>query len=365
MSRGATIAKSFYGTLPDGGAVDAFTLQNSRGMTVKILTYGGIISEIDVPDRTGKAENVVLGYRNLAGYVAQQGTYFGAIIGRYGNRIARGRFALDGKQYALAINDAPNSLHGGLKGFDKVVWTVASASASGGSAILALEHASPDGDQGYPGALSLQVTYTLEDDNALHIAYQARTDKATVLNLTNHTYFNLAGEASGDVMGQELTIDANRYTPIDPTLIPTGELAPVAGTPFDFRKPKAIGLQLRDDDPQLLIAHGYDHNWVLDRNADAPASLAVRGTDPASGRVVDILTTEPGVQVYTANFLVGVEVGTGGKIYRQTDGWAAETQHFPDSPNHPAFPTTELQAGQTFSSETIFRFSVAGGRYGP
>ncbi len=362
MSKAATIAKASYGTLADGSAVEVYTLQNGHGMTVKILTYGGIINEIDVPDRSGKAANVVLGYRNLDGYVKEAGTYFGAIIGRYGNRIAKGHFTLDGKQYTLAINNDPNALHGGLKGFDKAVWTAASASATGGPAVLRLTHVSPDGDQGYPGTLKLQVTYTLGDDNALGIAYQATTDKDTVLNLTNHTYFNLAGEASGDVMNQELTILADRYTPVDATLIPTGELAPVAGTPFDFRKPKAIGLQLRDDNAQLLIAHGYDHNWVLGHSAGAAPSLAVRGYDPASGRTVEILTTEPGVQVYTGNFLVGAEAGTSGKIYRQTDGWTAETQHYPDSPNHPAFPTTELRPGQTFNSQTIFRFSAGAHR---
>ena len=358
----ATIAKATYGALPDGTAVDAYTLRNSRGMTAQILTYGGIISAIEVPDRSGEMANVVLGYRDLNGYVAQRDTYFGAIIGRYGNRIAKGRFTLGAKTVTLAVNNGPNALHGGLVGFDKVVWQAVMAAGNGGPAVLRLAHVSRDGDQGYPGTLSLHVTYTLADDNALHIGYRAETDKDTVVNLTNHTYFNLAGEASGDVMEQQLTIDADRYTPVDPTLIPTGELAPVAGTPFDFRKPKAIGLQLCDDDAQLLIAHGYDHNWVLNRSAGDPATLAVRGYDPGSGRTVEVLTTEPGVQVYTGNFLTGAEVGTSGKIYRQTDGWTAETQHFPDSPNHTSFPTTELHAGQTYSSETTFRFSTGAGR---
>ena len=221
---------------------------------------------------------------------------------------------------------------------------------------MQLRYESPDGDQGYPGALSTRVTYCVGNDDALHIAYEASSDRDTVLNLTNHTYFNLAGEASGDVTKQQLTIDADRYMPVDATFIPTGELAPVAGTPFDFRTPKAIGTQLRDSDPQLRIARGYDHNWVLNRSAGTPASLAVRGFDPSSGRAVDVLTTEPGVQVYTGNFLDGAEAGTSGSSYRQTDGWTAETQHFPDSPNQPAFPTTTLLAGETFRSETIFRF---------
>ena len=353
----ATISAAPYGTLPDGTPVDAYALRNARGMTVKILTYGGIINEIHVPDRSGKMANVVLGYPDLSGYRNEQDTYFGAVIGRYANRIAKGRFSLGGKTFSLTVNNGPNALHGGLAGFDKAVWR-ATASAGSGPAVLRLKHVSSDGDQGYPGTLSLQVTYRLNDDDALHIAYDAESDKDTVINLTNHTYFNLAGEASGDVTNQMLTIDADRYTPVDPTLIPTGELAPVDGTPFDFRKSRAIGSQLRDGDPQLLIAHGYDHNWVLNRAAGAPPSVAVRGVDPASGRTVEILTTEPGVQVYTGNFLAGTEVGTSGKIYRQTDGWTAETQHFPDSPNHPAFPTTELKAGQTYGSETIFRFST-------
>ncbi len=355
----ATIDKSSFGTLATGEPVEMFTLGSGHGMTVEILNYGGIIHRIVVPDRAGKPANVVLGYANVKGYEAEAGTYFGAIIGRYGNRIAKGRFTLDGKTYTLAINNPPNSLHGGLKGFDKVIWAAKGSATSNGPAVLELTHVSPDGDQGFPGALTVTVTYTLGADNALHIAYHATTDADTILNLTNHTYFNLAGEASGDVMAQELTIDADGYTPVDANSIPNAGVVSVAGTPFDFRKAKPIGRDLRQANEQLLITHGYDHNWVLNRKMGAPLSLAVHGFDPASGRFVDILTDQPGVQVYTGNYLVGGEVGTGGAIYRQTDGWTAETQRFPDSPNQPNFPTTELKAGQAFDSETIFKFGTS------
>ncbi len=356
-SQAATIQKSSFGITAGGVAVDMYTLRSAHGMTVKILSYGGIIHEIDVPDRSGAMADVVLGYKNLAGYEKEAGTYFGALIGRFGNRIANGRFTLDGRAYQLAVNNPPNALHGGIRGFDKLVWNATSSDA-GGVAKLALTLVSPSGDQGYPGRLAVAVTYSLGDDNALHIAYRATTDADTILNLTNHTYFNLAGESSGDVMRQVLTIPATGYTPVDATSIPNAGVQPVAGTPFDFRTPTAIGARIRDDNEQLLITHGYDHNWVLDRKMGSPPSLAVHGYDPASGRTVDVITDQPGVQVYSGNYLVGAEVGKGGKIYRQTDGWTAETQHFPDSPNQPAFPTTELKPGQTFESQTIFKFGV-------
>ena len=292
----------------------------------------------------------------MRGYISGESTYFGSLIGRFANRIAHGRFALDGREYALAVNNGPNALHGGRIGFNRAVWDATVRTEATGPA-LALRHVSPDGDEGYPGTLTVDVTYTL-DDRSLQIAYAATTDRHTIVNLTNHTYFNLAGETSGDVLQQELTIAAARYTPVDATSIPTGEHAPVAGTPFDFRRPKAIGRDLRDDDEQLVFTHGYDHNWVLDRTAGDPPSLAVRGYDPVSGRCVEVLTTEPGVHVYTGNYLDGTNVGSGGKIYRQSAGWTAETQHFPDSPNRPNFPSTELRPGESFRSETVFRFSA-------
>jgi aldose 1-epimerase len=351
------IERAHYARLSDGRAVEQYTLASASGLRVKIITYGGTITAIDAPDRAGRAANVVLGYPDIGGYLSEKSTYFGALIGRFANRIAGGRFTLRGRDYSLAVNDGPNSLHGGRRGFDKAVWAAHASGEPDGHATLSLTHVSPDGDEGYPGTLAVRVTYVLEED-ALRIAYRAETDRDTVLNLTNHTYFNLAGEASGDALAQELTIDADAYTPVDATMIPTGEIAPVAGTAFDFRKPRPLGLHVRDDDPQLLLAQGYDHNWVLNRNAGDPPSLAVRGYDPASGRSVDVLTTEPGVQVYSGNFLAGTQTGSGGKIYRQGAGWTAETQHFPNSPNISRFPTTELRAGQIFNSETVFRFSA-------
>lgn len=355
MSSAGTIERTHYATLPDGRAVDEYTLHGS-GVRVKIITYGGTITAIEAPDRGGTAANVVLGYSDLRGFLSENPTYFGSLIGRFANRIARGRFTLDGRKYTLAVNNGPNALHGGRAGFDRALWQATARTEATGAA-LALRHVSPDGDEGYPGALTIDVTYTLEG-RSLHIAYAATTDRPTIVNFTNHTYFNLAGEASGDVLQQELTIPAARYTPIDATSIPTGEHAPVAGTPFDFRTPKAIGRDLRDADDQLIFTRGYDHNWVLDRAAGDPPSLAVRGHDPLSGRRVEVLTTEPGVHVYTGNYLDGTLVGAGGKIYRQSAGWTAETQHFPDSPNRPSFPSTVLRPGETYRSETVFRFSL-------
>ncbi len=355
---GARLERAPYGSLSDGTPVDCFTLRNERGVAVRILTYGATIAGIDAPDRSGTLANVVLGYRDLAGYVGQHNTYFGATVGRYANRIARGRLRVGGREYALAVNNGPNALHGGTKGFDKAVWRATGQSIENDRALLELAHVSPDGDEGYPGTLEVRVAFSLGDDGALQIGYTARTDRDTVLNLTNHTYFNLAGEASGDALGQELTIDAEHYTPVDATSIPTGELASVAGTPFDFRSPRAIGERLREGHEQLLFARGYDHNWVLGAGTGNALRRAVRGYDAASGRSVDVLTTEPGVQVYSGNYLDGSEIGTGGTIYRQSAGWTAETQHFPDSPNQPHFPSTLLAAGDTFRSTTVFRFST-------
>jgi aldose 1-epimerase len=351
-----TVSKAPYGTLGDGTAIDEYTLANKQGVTVKIITYGGIVTEINTPDRKGTFANVALGFDNLADYVAKS-PYFGAIIGRYANRIANGTFSLGGVAYTLAKNNGPNSLHGGIKGFDKKVWQA--TIVPGG---IKLSYTSPNGEEGYPGTLKVDVTYTLTNKNQLRMDYHATTDKATVINLTNHTYFNLAGEGSGDVFDQVLWLKAHNYTPVDATLIPTGEIAPVAGTPFDFTKPTPIGLRIREDHPQIVIGQGYDHNFVIDRPAgDTSLILISKAVDPASGRELKTWTTEPGVQLYTGNFLDGTLVGPSHRTYRQGDAFTLETQHYPDSPNHPAFPTTTLNPSQTFTSTTIYAFGVSGG----
>jgi aldose 1-epimerase len=353
-----SIERSTFGVLPNGSTVAQYTLRNGHGMIVKINTFGATIAAIDVPDRHGSSADVVLGYRDLAGY-EHNTPYFGATVGRYANRIARGRFTLDRTTYHLAINNGVNALHGGLVGFDKVIWHVAGTSTTSSAAVLGLSYVSPDMDQGYPGQLTVHVTFTLDNDDALRIDYAATTGKPTVLNLTNHTYFNLAGEGSGSIAAQELTINARSFTPVDSTLIPTGEIRSVAKTPLDFRKPTTIGARLRSSDEQMVFAHGYDFNWVLDRRPGDPPTLAARVYDPASGRVLEVLTTQPGLQFYSGNFLDGSIVGTSGRIYRQSDGFTLETQHFPDSPNHPQFPSTVLRPGERFHSITIFRFSTA------
>jgi aldose 1-epimerase len=348
-----------YGTLADGTAIDQYTLSNERGMTVKIITYGGIVTEIDTPDSHGKVANVALGFDNLGDYVAKS-PYFGAIIGRYANRIAKGMFTLDGTTYTLAVNNGVNALHGGIKGFDKQVWQASIVPPKHDSAGLQLSYTSPNGEEGYPGKLKVDVTYTLTNKNELRIDYHASTDKATVINLTNHTYFNLAGEGSGDVFDQVLWLKAHNYTPVDSTLIPTGVIAPVAGTPFDFTTPTAIGARIRDADPQIVIAQGYDHNFVIDRPAgDSSLILIAKAVDPASGRVLKTYTTEPGVQLYTGNFLDGTLVGPSHHTYRQGDAFTLETQHYPNSPNQPNFPSTLLRPGKTFSSTTVYAFGVS------
>ena len=351
----ATVTRTPFGTTPAGDSVDLFTLTNPHGMVVRVMTYGGIITSIQVPDRNGHFDDVVLGYDSLAGYL-RSSPYFGAIVGRYGNRIAHGRFVLDGETYRLDTNNGPNALHGGIRGFDKVNWHAEPVHVDSTVGVL-LTHTSPDGDQGYPGTVQARVSYALTPANELIISYHATSDKATPINLTQHSYFNLAGAGKGDILGHVMMINADRYTPVDSTLIPTGELAPVAGTPFDFRTPTAIGARIEQPDPQLKNGGGYDHNFVLNRG-DEGLSLAARVVEPTSGRVLTVATTQPGVQFYTGNFLDGTITGKGGLVYRRRYGFCLETQHFPDSPNHPNFPSTILRPGGVYQTQTTFTFSV-------
>jgi aldose 1-epimerase len=348
-----TVTRAAFGSLPDGTAVESFTFTNASGASVTAVNYGGIITSVRVPDRNGRLADVVLGYDALDGYLGDN-SHYGAIVGRYGNRIGGARFALDGRTYELAANNGPNSLHGDLKGFDKAVWTAEPFERAGMAGVI-LTHTSPDGDEGFPGTLSVSMTYTFNDKNELAIDYEATTDKATVVNLTNHSYFNLGGDGSGDVLGHRLTIEADRYTPIDENMIPTGQLASVANTPLDFRTATAIGDRIAD--PGLKPATGYDHNYVINR-ADASAVLAARVDDPQSGRLLEVFTTEPGVQLYTANHLDGSKVARAGHVYGRYGAFCLETQHYPDSPNKPSFPTTTLRPGETFKSRTVYAFGV-------
>ncbi|MGW8376311.1 aldose epimerase family protein [Streptomyces sp. ODS28] len=347
--------REHFGTLSDGTAVHRWTLANG-GTRLGVISFGGAIQTLEVPDRYGRAANISLGFGDLDSYVADP-SHFGALIGRYGNRIAKGRFTLDGTAYQLPLNDGPNSLHGGDKGFDRRVWEV-EPFADGHDMGLRLRHVSADGEMGYPGRLDVRVGYTLTPAGDLRIHYRATTSRPTVVNLTNHTYFNLAGEGSGDVYGHVLQLAASRYTPVDKTLIPTGELARVAGTPFDFRRAKAIGRDIRVPHRQMLYGKGVDHNFVLDKGVSRRPEHFVTVTEPESGRVMRMATTEPGVQFYTGNVLDGTAAGTSGRTYRQGDGFCLETQHFPDSPNQPAFPSTVLRPGQTYRSATVLSFGT-------
>ncbi len=350
--------KSSFGKTPDGQQVDLYVLTNKNGLEAAITTYGGAIVSLKVPDRNGKLGDIVLGYDSVDGYVSDK-SYFGAIIGRYGNRIGHAKSSLDGKTYTLAKNNGENNLHGGVKGFDKALWSAKEIPAEGGQA-LELTYLSKDGEEGFPGNLQVRVIYTLTDSNELKIEYFAATDKKTIVNLTNHSYFNLVGVSlgSGDILGHVLMIEADKFTPVDSGLIPTGELGDVQGTPFDFRKPTAIGARIDADDEQITLGHGYDHNFVLRRKAGAPISLAARVVEPTSGRVMEVWTTEPGVQLYTGNFLDGTTHGKGGVSYAKRAAFCLETQHFPNSPNQPNFPSVVLNPGGRYHTTTIYKFSI-------
>lgn len=347
-----TITKRPYGTTQDGKAVDEYTLTNANGVEAKILNYGGIIASLRAPDRNGIFANVALGCSTLADYETKS-PHFGALIGRFGNRIGKATFTLDGAKYTVPANNGPNGLHGGLKGFDKRVWA---AKEAGGA--LELTYVSADGEEGYPGTLSVTVVYTLTDDNSLRIDYSATTDKTTVVNLTNHSYFNLAGNGAGAIYDHILQLNADHYTPTDSTLIPTGEIAPVAGTPFDFRAAKRMGAGIRSNHEQIVFGRGYDHNLVLNHETEGALDLAARVYEPTSGRIMLVWTTEPGVQFYTGNFLDSSVVGSSGGMYRQGDGFCLETQHYPDSPNKPDFPSTTLKPGATYQTTTIYQFTT-------
>lgn len=349
-----TVSRASFGVTPDGESVDVFTLANASGVEVRAITYGGIIVSLRVPDRDGRLGDIVLGFDDLDGYV-EGSPYFGAIVGRYANRIANGQFTLAGETYQLATNNGPNHLHGGERGFDKIVWHAEMLESDSGVAVI-FTHTSPDGDEGYPGNLSIRVSYTLTPSNELAVDYLATTDHATPINLSQHTYFNLAGDGRRDVLEHVLTINAAHFTPVDATLIPTGVIAPVAGTPFDFTTPTAIGARIDLEDEQLENGGGYDHNFVLDRDG-AGLAHAARVEEPTTGRVLDVYTTEPGLQFYSGNFLDGSITGKSGWVYRHRYGFCLETQHFPDSPNQPAFPSTILHPGEEYRSRTVFVFS--------
>jgi len=353
-SSGCKISKAPFGKTLNGKRVDIYTLCNTNGVEARICNYGGILVSMKVPDRAGHIGDVVLGYDNLDGYLTNS-PYFGAMVGRYGNRIAKGKFTLDDVNYTLAVNNGPNALHGGLKGFDKKVWRAKVVGSDAGPA-LELTYRSKDGEEGYPGTLDVKAVYTLMPDNGLRLEYTATTDKDTVLNLTQHSYFNLAGQ--GDVLEHKVFINADKFTPVDETLIPTGELRSVEGTPFDFRQPTAIGARIKQDDRQLKIGNGYDHNFVLSHPMGRLDVIA-QVSEPTTGRVLEVLSTEPGLQFYTGNFLDGTITGKGGQVYNFRNGFCMEPQHFPNSPNQSDFPPVVLRPGQVYHNTIIFRFSTS------
>jgi aldose 1-epimerase len=348
-----TISQAPFGKTADGTPVEIYTLRNYNGMEARIMTYGGIVVSLKVPDKKGNFGDVVLGYDNFDDYL-KNNPFFGALVGRYGNRIAGGKFTLDGKEYTLALNNAPNNLHGGPIGFDKRVWKATTLLTADGP-VLQLTYLSKDGEEGFPGNLKVTATYILTDDNGLRLDYTATTDKATLCNLTQHSYFNLAGK--GDVLNHLVFINAEKFTPVDNTLIPTGELKPVASTPFDFRTATAVGARINADDEQIKFGSGYDHNWVVNKPL-GKLGLVARVTEPTTGRAMEVWSTEPGVQFYTGNFLDGSITGKGGWVYQKRNGLCFEPQHYPDSPNHPQFPSAELKPGQTYQNTIIYKFSV-------
>jgi len=350
----APVRKEPFGTLPDGQAVDRYTLTNKNGVEMQVINYGGIITSLRVPDKNGVVEDVVLGYDSLSGYLKTT-PYFGAIVGRYGNRIANGKFKLDGKTYTLAQNNNGQSLHGGIKGFDKVYWSIEEATSADGPSVK-LKYTSKDMEEGYPGNLAVEVVYTLTNDNALKIDYTATTDKKTVLNLTQHSYFNLTGNGKRDILEHVVTLAADKFVPVGKTLIPTGKLMDVANTPFDFRTPTAVGARIDSKDQQLVMGGGYDHCWVLTGTDSTKAAATVY--EPTSGRVVDVYTTEPGIQFYSGNFLDGTITGKGGVVYTKRFGLCLETEHFPDSPNQSSFPSVVLNPGETYKTQTVYKFST-------
>jgi aldose 1-epimerase len=348
--------KESFGKTPDGKPVDVYILTNSHGLEARVMNFGAIILSLRVPDRNGKLDDVVLGFDSLEPYFTNN-PHFGSIIGRYANRIANGKFILGGVEYTLPKNDGPNTLHGGVKGFDKVLWQAEPSENNNTSLALVLRYTSKDGEEGFPGNLKTKVTYTLTDSDELVIDYEATTDKPTPVNLTSHGYFSLAGQGTGDVLAHELLINADRFTPVDKNLIPATELRPVKGTPLDFTKSNPIGARINDNYEQLVLAHGYDHNFVINRKGSG-LELAARVHEPSTGRILEIHTTEPGVQFYSANFLDGTITGKQGRVYKQHYAFCLETQHFPDSPNHPSFPSTILSPGQTYHSRTVYKFSA-------
>ncbi|HYD51599.1 MAG TPA: aldose epimerase family protein [Gemmatimonadaceae bacterium] len=353
----AGIERAPFGTLPDGRVVDGVALTNANGIEVRTIAYGAIITALRTPDRAGRLDDVVLGHDDLAGYL-RDSSYFGAVVGRYANRIARGRFTLDGRQYELARNDGSNHLHGGHRGFDRVLWT-ATPFERGDSVGVTYRYTSPDGEEGYPGTARVAVTYTLTPRDELVVDYEATSDRATPINLSQHSYFNLHGGGRGTILDHQLTLHASSFTPVDTTLIPTGAIAPVVGTAFDFRSPTDIGARIDGADQQLRFGRGYDHNWVLDRPAGAGLVPAARLVDPTSGRTLDVSTTEPGIQFYSGNFLTGEKRGKQGVAYAHRAALCLETQHYPDSPNHPQFPSTILRPGEVMRSRTVFTFGIA------
>ena len=354
-----TTIRSDFGRMPDGREVRAVTLRNGHGITVRVISYGARVQEVVTPDRDGQPADIALGFPSLQGYLSPSDPYFGATIGRFANRIAKGRFTLDGHAYQLPINDGPNSLHGGMEGFDRQLWTIVAVKQGPVSASVSLRYVSPNGDQGYPGTLSTTATYTLDDHDRLRIEYRATTDAPTIVNLSNHTYWNLSGEGSGSIMGERLMIPADEFTPVDATQIPTGAFRSVAGTPFDFRTPKAIGRDIRNGrSQQLVFGRGYDLNWVISRRATAVPRLVARVVDSRSGRILELASSQPGLQFYSGNFLNGTLAGTSGHLYRQGDAFVLEPQIFPDTPNHPNFGSAVLEPDQVYRNEIIYTFST-------